>query len=192
MGLGLRWKCTGISWIGKGCESFVQKSTQTNKIQKLLLRIWANDWNRGSWFWFRWMVWQSVSETCSSNRSQWRGFCHHTDTKGKYSRGRWQTCVHPEEKGARIKVFDKCAGGWRWPKQTDEIDYVQEDIIHIMQKIQFPQLLTTVAPTGSWGWRKDWEQTDWNKELSLIHVHILNTYKPISTFKHLNIVIVLK
>ena len=46
------------------------------------------------------------------------------------------TAVHPEGKGARIKVFEKCAGGWRWPKHVDEIDYLQKDII---QHIKFPQ-----------------------------------------------------
>ena len=38
--------------------------------------------------------------------------------------------------GARIKVFQKCAGGWRWPTKPDEIDYLPQDII---QKIPFPE-----------------------------------------------------
>ena len=46
------------------------------------------------------------------------------------------TIVHPEKQGVRIKVFEKCTGGWRWPKQTDEVDYLPEDII---QHIYFPQ-----------------------------------------------------
>ena len=46
------------------------------------------------------------------------------------------TIVHPENQGARIKVFEKCTGGWRWPKRTDEVDYLPEDII---QHINFPQ-----------------------------------------------------
>ncbi|CAB3984000.1 Hypothetical predicted protein [Paramuricea clavata] len=46
------------------------------------------------------------------------------------------TAVYPEGKGARIKVFEKCAGGWRWPKHVDEIDYLKKDII---QHIKFPQ-----------------------------------------------------
>ncbi len=38
-------------------------------------------------------------------------------------------------KGARVKAFEKCAGGWRWPKHPDEIDYLPQDII---KKIPFP------------------------------------------------------
>lgn len=38
--------------------------------------------------------------------------------------------------GARVKALEKCAGGWRWPKQVDEIDYLAQDIV---QKIEFPE-----------------------------------------------------
>ena len=38
--------------------------------------------------------------------------------------------------GARVKVLVKCAGGWRWPKQVDEIDYLAQDIV---QKIKYPE-----------------------------------------------------
>ena len=38
--------------------------------------------------------------------------------------------------GARVKAVETCAGGWRWPKQVDEIDYLAQDIV---QKIEFPE-----------------------------------------------------
>ena len=38
--------------------------------------------------------------------------------------------------GARVKAFQKCAGGWRWPRKPDEIDYLPQDII---QKIPHPE-----------------------------------------------------
>ena len=44
--------------------------------------------------------------------------------------------------GARVKAMEKCAGGWRWPKQVDEIDYLAQDIV---QKIEFPE------PINNWG-----------------------------------------
>lgn len=43
------------------------------------------------------------------------------------------TKVHSE--GARVKVLQKCAGGWRWPVHEDEIDYLPKDIL---RKITFP------------------------------------------------------
>ena len=64
------------------------------------------------------------------------------------------TIVYPENKGARIKVFEKCAGKWRWPKCIDEVDYLQKDII---QHIQFPQPVNNrgtyriVELEGMWG-----------------------------------------
>lgn len=32
-------------------------------------------------------------------------------------------------------AMEKCTGGWIWPKENDEIDYLKQDII---QKIAYP------------------------------------------------------
>ena len=45
------------------------------------------------------------------------------------------TSIHPDGKGAQVMAMQKCAGGWRWPKKKDEIDYLEEDII---DKIKYP------------------------------------------------------
>ena len=45
------------------------------------------------------------------------------------------SAVHPEGKGAQVMAMEKCTGGWRWPKENDEIDYLEQDII---QKIAYP------------------------------------------------------
>ena len=49
--------------------------------------------------------------------------------------------------GARVKYFDKCFGGWKWPKQIDEIDYLPKDI---KKKIQFPEPINNCG-----NWRAD-------------------------------------
>ena len=45
------------------------------------------------------------------------------------------THVHPKGNGVQVMAMEKCAGGWHWPKNKDEIDYLDDDII---QKIEFP------------------------------------------------------
>jgi len=45
------------------------------------------------------------------------------------------SAVHPDGKGARVMAMEKCTGGWRWPKENDEINYLEQDII---QKIAYP------------------------------------------------------
>ena len=42
------------------------------------------------------------------------------------------TFVHPKENGVRIKSMERCAGGWRWPRSDDEIDYNLGDIIKVI------------------------------------------------------------
>ena len=183
MGLGLRWKCTGMSWTGKGCQGFVQKSTQTNKIQKMPLRLWATDWNRGLWFWFWWMVYNLCEKLVPPTEINEEDFIIYR-YEGEIFPGQ-VTGVHPKGKGARIKVFDKyctCAGGWRWPKQTDEIDYVQGDIIHIIAEDSV-STATGINNRGTYRIVELEERcgTKWLKQGTLIDTCTLNTYKPISS-----------
>ena len=49
--------------------------------------------------------------------------------------------------GARVKAFEKCGCGWRWPKQVDEYDYLPQDIV---QKIEFPEPFPEPGNLQSW------------------------------------------